>query len=229
VTAAPRHFASGFVAPEVAVEFPGLRLDWGILAARPKPSPPALVAHLQRLAGRFRGSTVIAMRTKPIPHAYRAFFRQIGLDPDVDRIPSERVALERLLYGGFRSVDLINDACLVSLVETGVPVWALDAEAIDERGLGIRTITVADAWGSGGFARLVAAGAPSDQGSLVVTDGSVVHGLLFADPLFASAVRRGTERVALFAVAVDGVPAIHVEEALWLCSDLIRGSEIGGC
>ena len=35
------------------------------------------------------------MRTKPIPQAYRAFFRQIGLDPDVDRIPSEEAARRR--------------------------------------------------------------------------------------------------------------------------------------
>jgi hypothetical protein len=28
--------------------------------------------------------------------------------------------------------------------------------------------------------------------------------------------------VALFAVAVDGVPDIHVEEALWVCAELLR-------
>ena len=64
------------------------------------------------------------MRTKPVPQAYRAFFRQIGLDPDVQRIPSEQAALARLVQGGFRSVDLIADACLIALVETGVPVAA---------------------------------------------------------------------------------------------------------
>jgi len=28
--------------------------------------------------------------------------------------------------------------------------------------------------------------------------------------------------VALFAVAVDGVPDIHVEEALWMCAELLK-------
>ena len=146
------------------------------------------------------------MRTKPIPHAYRAFYRQIGLDPDVDRIPSEQAAVERLLYGGFRSVGLIEDACLLALLETGVPVWAIDADAIDEQGLGNPR-----AW--------AAERSPAD---LAVVDGSAVHALLFADP--AHPVGPRTRRVALFTVAVDGVPAIHVEEALWVCAELLGGS-----
>ncbi|MGI8714152.1 MAG: hypothetical protein ACR2NR_13435 [Solirubrobacteraceae bacterium] len=203
---APLRPASGFVAAEVAAEFPGLRLDWVTLSARRRPSPPSLVAQLQRLAGRVRGASVIAMRTQPIPHAYRAFFRQIGLDPDVDRIPSERAALQRLLDGGFRSVDLIADACLLALLETGVPVWALDADAIDEHGLGIRMAT---------------ADAVEGVGYLAVADGSSVHARLFADPGQRAAIGSRTRRVALFAVAVAGVPSIHVEEALWQGVELV--------
>ena len=30
-------------------------------------------------------------------------------------------------------------------------------------------------------------------------------------------------RPVLFAIGVDGVPAIHVEEALWTCGELLRG------
>jgi DNA/RNA-binding domain of Phe-tRNA-synthetase-like protein len=201
---APRRPASGFVAPEVAAEFPGLRLDWMTVAVRATRSPPALVAQLSRLAGRYRGGSVVAMRTKPIPHAYRAFYRQIGLDPDVERIPSERVAVERLLYGGFRSVGLIDDARLLALLETGVPVWAMDADAVDEQGLGIRALEA------------------EQSGRLAVVDGSTVHALLFADP--AHPVGSRTRRVALFTIAVDGVPAIHIEEALWVCAELLGAS-----
>jgi hypothetical protein len=207
-TDAPLRPAPGFVAPEVAAEFPGLRLDWMTVAARPAASPPALVGQLHRLAGRYRGGSVIAMRTKPIPHAYRAFYRQIGLDPDVDRVPSERAAVERLLYGGFRSVDLIADACLVALLETGVPVWAMDADAIDEHGLGIRTA------------------ADTEPGRLAVADGTAVHAMLFGDP--GPAVGSRTRRVALFTVAVPGVPAIHVEEALWLSAEPL-GADTADC
>jgi DNA/RNA-binding domain of Phe-tRNA-synthetase-like protein len=216
-TGRPPRPVPGFVAAEVAVEFPGLRLDWMTVAAPPgrlRSSPPAVVERLGYLANRYRGASVVAMRTKPIPHAYRAFYRQIGLDPDVERIPAERVAVQRLLHGGFASVDLITDACLVALLETGVPVWALDAGAVDEKGLGIRPTTRGDAGWQPGSEYL-------EPGALAVVDGSTVHGLLFADPATAGAVRSRSTRVMLFSVAVDGVPAIHVEESLWICVDLI--------
>jgi DNA/RNA-binding domain of Phe-tRNA-synthetase-like protein len=188
----------GFVDPLVAEEFPGLRLRWMTVSARPGPSPAALRAQLRDLSNRYRGAGVVTMRTKPIPQAFRAFFRQIGLDPDVRRIPSEAVAVARLVQGGFVSVDVVADACLVALIETGVPVWALDAGRVDDAGLGIR----------------VAA-----QGGLIVGDGATTCGALFEDPVPACAVTPRTQRVTLFAVAVDGVPEIHVEEALWLAAD----------
>lgn len=145
--------AEGFVEPAIGDEFPGLRLHWATLAARRGPSPHALVAQLNELSSRMRGASIVTLRTKPIPHAYRAFFRQIGLDPDVDRIPSEEVAVTRLIQGGFKSSGLIADACLVALLETLVPVWALDGDAVDEGGLGIRTATEADCERMSGLGR----------------------------------------------------------------------------
>jgi DNA/RNA-binding domain of Phe-tRNA-synthetase-like protein len=218
----PLRPAAGFVASDVAAEFPGLRLDWVTVTAAPRSSPPSVVGHLRQLANRYRGANVVAMRTKPIPHAYRAFYRQIGLDPDVERVPSERAAVQRLLDGGFRSVDLIADACLVALLETGIPVWALDADAVAAPGLGIRITTADD--------RRPTLEAPYlEPGSLVVADGVRIHARLFADPEPHSAVRPRTTRVALFAVAVGGVPAVHVEEALWMCTELTGGGDPAEC
>ncbi|MGA2013370.1 MAG: hypothetical protein ABSH51_22920 [Solirubrobacteraceae bacterium] len=212
----------GTVAPELRAEFPGLRLDWLALPARPRPSPPELVARLRALSDRFRGASAVTMRATPVPRAFRTFFRQIGLDPDVDRPPGERAAVARLLHGGFRSVDAIGDACLVALVETGVPVWALDADAVDPlTGLGIRAVTAADGPGAGPAPR------PAPAGTLAVADGARVHAVLFGDPLPGSAVRRSTTRVALFSLAVDGVPTIHVEEALWICAEIVGGGAAG--
>jgi DNA/RNA-binding domain of Phe-tRNA-synthetase-like protein len=223
-TPSPRHPVAGFVAPDVAAEFPGLRLNWVTVTARGeggRSSPPALVKRLRHLASRYRGASVVTMRTKAIPHAYRSFYRQIGLDPDVERIPAERAAVQRLLDGGFRSVDLVADACLIALLETAIPVWALDADAIAHPGLGIRTTTAEDARSANPPAYL-------DPGSLAVADGSGLHALLFADPVPRGAVGRRTTRVALFSVAVDGVPEIHVEEALWMGAELIGGSDPEG-
>jgi hypothetical protein len=206
----------GAIDGAVARELPGLRLAWLPAPARVTGSPPAVVARLRELSNRDRGSTVIAMRTHPIPRAYRTFYRQIGLDPDVERIPSERVATARLLHGRLRSEDLISDACLIALVETGVPVWALDAAAVDETppGLGI---TVAAAGAPG----------PVPAASLVVADAGRVHAALFGAPLAPSAPAASTTEVVLYAVGVAGVPEIHVHEALWLAVELLGAREGG--
>ena len=156
------------------------------------------------------------MRTKPIPQAFRIFFRQIGLDPDVTRIPSEAAAVARLLHGEFRSAGLIADACLVALIETGVPVWALDADLVDEGGLGIRTATDAD------LADDATRGLRLSAGALVVGDRRTVHAALFGEQAIGRGVGPRTRRVVLYAVGVDGVPAIHVEEALWTCVEALR-------
>jgi DNA/RNA-binding domain of Phe-tRNA-synthetase-like protein len=211
---APRPVA-GFVAPEIGAEFPGLRLDWISVGARPRPSPPAVVARLALLSDRFRGAGAVTLRARPIPQAYRAFFRQIGLDPDVDRIPSERAAVARLLQGGFRSQDAVADACLIALLETGVPVWPLDAGAVDERGLGI---------GLAGADGPLGGSIPAGDATLAVVDGRRVHAVLFGEASPASVVTAATARVALFSVGVGGVPAIHIEEALWLCAELLGGA-----
>ncbi len=205
--------ATGFVEPSVHTEFPGLRLCWTTVEARPGPSPRAIKQRLRALSNRVHGASVVAMRTQPIPHAYRAFFRQIGLDPDASRIPSEEAAVERLMRGGFRSQDSISDALLIGLVETGVPVWALDAERVDADGLGIRTTVDGEAFGSSEQAL--------PAGRLVVADAHRVHGMLFGAIAPGHGAGPHTRRLALFSVAVDGVPAIHVEEALWAAGEAL--------
>lgn len=224
---APRPVA-GFVAPEIGAEFPGLRLDWISVGARPRPSPPAVVARLALLSDRFRGAGAVTLRARPIPQAYRAFFRQIGLDPDVDLIPSERAAVARLLQGGFRSQDAVADACLIALLETGVPVWPLDAGAVDERGLGIGLAGADGPLGGstpgGGGDGPLGGSIPGGDATLAVVDGRHVHAVLFGEVSPASVVTAATARVALFSVGVGGVPAIHIEEALWLCAELLGGA-----
>jgi DNA/RNA-binding domain of Phe-tRNA-synthetase-like protein len=206
--------ASGFIEAELDSEFPGLRLDWVSAQARRCASPPAVRQRLKALSNRYRGASVVAMRTQPIPHAYRSFFRQIGLDPDTHRIPSEEVAVARLLHGEFRSSDLVDDALLIALIETGVPVWALDAELVDAAGLGIRTAVEGDRLGTteyGSFLR---------PGTLAVADARCVHAVLFGEIAPGHGVGPSSNWIVLFSVGVPGVPAIHVEEALWVCSEV---------
>jgi DNA/RNA-binding domain of Phe-tRNA-synthetase-like protein len=208
--------ATGFIEPSLSEEFPGLQLCFTTIDARRRSSSRHVRQRLHELSNRYHGASVVAMRTQPIPHAYRAFFRQIGLDPDVSRIPSEEAALARLLQGGFQSRDLLADGLLIALAETGVPVWALDAELVDASGLGIRTTISGERFGS------VQHRLPG--GRLVVADGSRVHALLFGAVAPGHEPSGRTRRVVLFSVGVDGVPAIHVEEALWTALEVLGSS-----
>jgi DNA/RNA-binding domain of Phe-tRNA-synthetase-like protein len=206
----------GLVASEVAAEFPGLALHWTRVTGGVGRSPAHLVARLRQLANGFRGPAVIALRTKPVPAAYRNFFRQIGLDPDVNRPPGERAALVRLFDGTFRPEGWLPDALLVALLETGVPVWALDPRRVDALSLGIRTAGRDEQLGGGG--------PPVGAGTLVVADAVRIHAVLFDPPSPDCAPGPGTRELVLFSVSVEGVPLIHVEEAFWLAAEALRGS-----
>ena len=125
----------GWCAREVEEDLPELRLfcaevEVGAgapltrrLAAGYPRAPARTVEPLSRAPARS------ASGAEPVPAAYRVFFRHIGLDPDVVRTPIEAAVLERMLRGGFLSDGLLADVLLIALVDTGVPVWALDAEA----------------------------------------------------------------------------------------------------
>lgn len=206
----------GAIAAEVREEFPGLALHWTALPGRDGRSPAHLVGRLQQLADGFRGAEVIAMRTKPVPAAYRNFFRQIGLDPDVTRPPGERAALLRLFDGTFRPEGRLADALLIALLETGVPLWALDAQRVNAETLSIRTARPEEQLGTGG--------SPVGPGTLVVADDRGVQAVLFGAPAPGSAVRSQTRELVLFSVSVDGVPLIHVEEAFWLAAEALQDS-----
>jgi DNA/RNA-binding domain of Phe-tRNA-synthetase-like protein len=203
----------GFVSPDVASELPGLRLRWLRLQSESRPDWREVRARLRQLSDRIHGTGVVAMRARPIHGAYRAFFRQTGLDPDLQRPPAEQAATARLLRGELSAPDELHGALLIALVETGVPVWALDADRIDDAGLGIRQTGQGERLGD----------IPLGAGRLVVSDQASIHALLFGGLAPGHEAGRSTPRVALFAVGVDGVPDMHIEEALW-----VAVQELGG-
>ena len=157
----------------------------------------------------------MGVRREPVPAAYRVFFRHIGLDPDVVRTPIEEAVLERMLRGGFLSGGLLEDVLLIALVDTGVPVWALDAEAADGP-LGIRSSREGERLGR-------SSGAPAlPAGRLVIADASAALAILFGGLAPGHEPRAGTRRLTLFAVQVAGVPTLYVEEALWTCRSALE-------
>lgn len=211
----------GWRAREVEEELPGLRLLIGEAEhvrrqALTGGSPPEVRERLRELSDRVRGARAVGLRREPVPAAYRVFFRHIGLEPDVVRTPIEAVVLERMLSGGFLSGGLLEDVLLIALVDTGVPVWALDADTVDGA-LGIRTSREGERLGHG-------AGAPQlPSGRLVVADSSTAQAILFGELAPAHRPRAHTRRVTLFAVQVQGVPTLYAQEALWTCRAALEG------
>ena len=183
----------GWVSPEVREEFPELRLLTATVVTAAGPSSPEARQRLRLLSDRFTGARAVGMRREPIPSAYRIFYRHIGLDPDETRPPGEAAAVERLLRGGFRPSNRIDDALLIALAEL-------------ERGP---------------YAR------PLPAGQLVIADAAAPVALLFGEVARERMVQAHTARVSLYAVQVSGVPAIHVEEALWTCGSLLVQAQDG--
>jgi DNA/RNA-binding domain of Phe-tRNA-synthetase-like protein len=210
----------GWCAAEVAQELPQLRLAWVETAVRggspARRAPRALRERLRDLSNRLDGARAIAVRREPIPSAYRVLFRQIGLDPDVVRTPVEAAMFARMMEGGFISRSLLDDVLLVALIDTSVPVWALDPATL-EPPLGIRLSGERESLGLGSDAIALPAG------RLVIADGRSALAQLFGEVASGHRVSGASERVLLCAIQVAGVPWLHIEEALWMCRVALEG------
>lgn len=212
---APR---DGFVAEELRAELPGLGVvSLELPAPATRKSPAGVREHLDVLSARFRGAEALALRQRPVPHAYRVGFRHVGLDPDATRTPVEAAAIERLVQGGFVSRGLLDDALTIALVETGVPLWALDADTVHGE-LWLRLARAGERLGGDGEAP------PLPSGQIVLADSHAPLAPLFGEPAPGHAVGRRTTRLLLFALCVDGVPRLHVEEALWRCAETLAAA-----
>jgi DNA/RNA-binding domain of Phe-tRNA-synthetase-like protein len=205
------------VDPAVAQEFPALRLWTTKFDGGAAPAPPEIKARLRDLSDGFRGPQAVALRTQPVPHAYRVFCRHIGMDPDRDRVPVEHLAVERLKAGAFRSRSLLDDALTIAIMETGVGIWALDAGTLSG-GLEVRQAVEHEPLG-----RLDDRAPWLPAGRLVVADDAGPVAVLLGDVAPGHGVTPRTRSTTLFALQVAGVPDAHVEEALWIVSDIVNG------
>jgi DNA/RNA-binding domain of Phe-tRNA-synthetase-like protein len=205
----------GWVAPRIAAEFPGLGIAWVEVDAHPGRSPEPVRRRLRDLSDRFYGAQAIHMRERPIPWAYRVFYRQIGLDPDRTRTPVEQLAFERIREGAFKSCGMPADALTVATVETGVALRAFDADRLDG-GLCIRDSAPGEAL----------PGRPGElsQGTLAIADAKSPVGLLFGTTGDGYGVEPESRRLAIVAVQVKGVPQIAVSEALWMAAATVEAT-----
>lgn len=201
-----------WVAPHLEAEFPGLSLATVEVDGRPGSSPEPVRRRLRDLSDRLFGAEAIRLRGRPIPWAYRVFYRQIGLDPDRDRTPIEQLVLDRLQDGGFRSRGLPDDALTIATVETGVALRTFDADRLTG-GLCIRAAAPGES--------LPGRAGELASGTLTIADERGPVGLLFGDTGAGYEVDRDSRRIAIAAVGVGAVPAIAVEEALWIAASAL--------
>lgn len=202
----------GWVAPHIAAEFPGLGIAWVELERKRTNSPEPVRRRLRDLSDRFYGSHAIHMRERPIPWAYRVFFRQIGLDPDHTRTPIEQLALDRLHDGAFVSRGIPADALTIATVETGVALRVFDATRV-QGALCIRDSAPGESL-PGKPAKLA-------QGTLTIADERGPLALLFGGPVADGELGSDAARIAIVAVQVKGVPQAAVDEALWIAGAAI--------
>ena len=204
----------GWVAEDLAAEFPELQLRYVTVEARSGRSPDTVRQRLRTLADRYTGGKAVTLRQQPIPWAYRVFFRQVGIDPDEHRTPVEAIALERMRAGGFPSQNLLDDALLIATVETGVPVVAFDEDKLDGP-LGLRMSEPQELLGGDGR--------PLSSRQVVIADAERAVGVLFADLAEGRGVHPHTERMRIASIQVKGVPDVSVEEALWIVAEVLQG------
>jgi DNA/RNA-binding domain of Phe-tRNA-synthetase-like protein len=203
----------GWIDPALAEEFPGLSIASTAIETRTGRSPEALKERLRTLSDRIAGAQAIQLRQKPIPWAYRVFFRHIGLDPDTTRTPIEQLIFERIHDGRFKSRNRVDDSLTIAMVEVGVALRAFDADRVEGR-LGLRLSGERE-----GFEGRVS---PLPEGTIVVADEKRALGILFDRTAEGRGVKRGTGRVLLAAIGVRGVPDIALEEALWVAGSALR-------
>jgi DNA/RNA-binding domain of Phe-tRNA-synthetase-like protein len=205
---------AGWVAPDVGEELAGLGLRYALVERGSGRSPREVKERLRVLSDRFSGPQAINLRHQDIPWAYRVFYRHIGLDPDEQPTPVEKLSVERIKRGHFRSRSLLDDALTIATIESGVAMRAFDADRVTGRP-GIRSSHPGEALEGrpGGLA----------AGTLVIADERRPLGLLFGATAAGRGVTPKTKRTLLCAVKVKGVPDIAVEEAIWLAVGVLDG------
>jgi hypothetical protein len=189
-------------AARLAADHPALAVFARACATEPAGRPGRAArarARLAALDARVDGARAAVADATPVPCAYRVLARQVGLDPDADGLPLDLLLRERIRRGRFVLPGPVAGACAAALLETGVPVWALDAAMVDGP-LHVRA---------------------DGRGALAVVDLHRVVAPLLAEPSVDVAARDDCPRVVLYALRCAGVADVTVREALSIAVDVL--------
>jgi DNA/RNA-binding domain of Phe-tRNA-synthetase-like protein len=205
----------GWVDPILAEEFPGLALAVRSCPG-PVPGDPGVTERLAAVASRIRGRSAIEMRRETVPAAYRAFYRQVGLDPDAEMTPVEAAVGRRLFDGGVKAGDPLRAALELAVLETGAPVYAFDAGAL-VGSLEVRASLPGEELAG-------PQGLPvRSRGRLVVADEVGPLSLLFGEACGRGAPMPTSGELLLVAIGVSGVAPMVLDEALEIALGALGG------
>ncbi|MEA2421198.1 MAG: hypothetical protein QOF55_297 [Thermoleophilaceae bacterium] len=208
----PLALARAVVASDLRTDFPELAI-WTAadITAIPGPSPAAVRSRLDAAGERLTGADAIGTRSESTPWAYRVFARRVGIDPDEAERAVEAAALQRPQADSGGSLP--EDAQLIAVAETGVPVLAFDADRL-EGDLWMRRSEPGERIGG----QAVAPGTP------VFADRTRALAVPFGPSDSDVAVTAATTHLTLLALQVKGVPDVGVEEALWTVVEILRAA-----
>jgi DNA/RNA-binding domain of Phe-tRNA-synthetase-like protein len=205
----------GWVALELTEELPGLELYWLGVDAAPAKTPRAIQRRMRDLAGRITGAKVVQSRQDSVPWSYRVLWRRLGVDPDSDRTPVEKLMVQRLEHGGLPSRGMPDDAIVVATLETGVPIVVVDAAKV-QGCPGLRPAAGGETLGGAeGMLRPGEVIYADEQAPLARLDGEVA-----AD----RAVGKETKSMLVCALAASAVSQIEIDEALWIAADMLQAA-----
>ncbi|MDQ1433553.1 MAG: hypothetical protein QOF59_369 [Actinomycetota bacterium] len=210
--AGPLALARAPVANDLRADFPELALWITDVAAKPAKSPDPVRRRMRAAGDRLTGADAIGTRSESTPWAYRVFARRVGIDPDEAERAVEAAALQRGQQSEATG-SLPDDAQLIAVAETGVPVLAFDADRIEGE-LWLRRAEPGERVGD----RAIDAGRP------VLADRTRVIAVPFGPDDPETAVTRGTKRMTFVALQVKGVPDVGVEESLWTVVEIARAA-----
>jgi DNA/RNA-binding domain of Phe-tRNA-synthetase-like protein len=137
--------------------------------------------------------------------------RQVGASDEKDLSQAERLALSTADAAPLVSAGLPEDALVVAAVETGVPLLAFDAAALNG-GLALRRARGGERIG----------GHELEEGTVLIADRERPLAVLLGPRASDVAVTGATERIVLAAIQAKGVPTLAVEEAMWTAIEIMR-------
>src|SRR4051794_23916025 len=212
--AKPLALARAPVANDLREDFPELALWITELDAAPAESPAAVRRRMQAAGDRVTGADAIGTRGESTPWAYRVFARRLGIDPDEAERAVEAAALQQSARAANEAGGALpDDAQLIAVAETGVPVLGFDADRLDGE-LWLRRAAPGERVGD----RAIEPGRP------VLADRTRVIAVPFGPHAPDAAIEKSTKRMTFVALQVKGVPDVGMEEALWTVVEIVRAA-----